>query len=137
MRLANHRGKSNRDGATTVEFALVAPVVLLLFFALVELMIFNTAVHAMNHAAYEAARSGMLPGATKADCEEKAKSLIGRIGYENLKVEVSPDDLSEATEVTVKVSLAASDVGLATSFVVKHNELSQSVTLKTANLDFD
>lgn len=127
-----NRSKSagSRTGAATVEFAFVAPIVLVLFFGLIEMMTCNTAIHAMNHAAYEGARQGMLPGATEEKVRTRAQQLVQRLGYEQLNVTVEPSNLQDANEVTVTVKLSANEVGLATSYFVKNNELTQTVTLR-------
>lgn len=119
-----------REGATSVEFALVAPIVLMLFFGLVELMTCNTAIHCLNHAAYEAARQGMLPGATVSQCEERARQLVQRMGYEKVEVAISPAPIGDSDVVTATVTLNAGEVGLATGFFVKDRQLSQEVTLR-------
>jgi len=61
-----------RRGAVTVEFALVVPVILLLFFAALELASMNYARHTIGFAAYEGARRVAIPGGTAADATAEA-----------------------------------------------------------------
>ena len=49
----------DKNGATLVEFALVAPIFLLIFFAIIELSLFMFASAVIEHAATSAARLGI------------------------------------------------------------------------------
>ena len=52
---------SNRRGALTVEVAICLPLLLITLFGLYELSRANMIRHAVESAAYEGARSGILP----------------------------------------------------------------------------
>lgn len=119
-----------RHGQTSVEFALVAPFIFVMFFGLLELMTYNTANHAANHAAYEAAREGTLPGATPAKCVARARHLVGRLGYDTVEVTVTPSDLSDADSVNVVVSIDANEIGLGSGFFLQDARLESAVQIR-------
>ena len=51
-----------RRGTATVEFAIVAPVLLLILIAVLEFWRINTMRHVAHQAAYQASRQGVIPG---------------------------------------------------------------------------
>ena len=55
--------KSSRSGAVLVEFALVLPVIMFTFACMVEISRVMLLQHTADTAAYEGARSAMVPGA--------------------------------------------------------------------------
>ncbi len=57
---------SRRKGAMTVEFAIVAPLIFLLFLGGLELTALNFARQTLGNASYEAARKMIIPGGTAA-----------------------------------------------------------------------
>ena len=58
------RRARGRRGATLVEFAFVAPVFFLILLASIEFSRLNMMRHTAAHAAYEGARTALVPGAT-------------------------------------------------------------------------
>ena len=99
-----------RKGAHAVEFAVVLPIMLLLFVAGIEFARMNMLRHLAENASYEAARHIMVPGATVAEAEAKASSILGVMGVSGLNVTVAPNPVLESTEkVSVTVSFPAND----------------------------
>ncbi len=93
-----------RRGAVTVEFALVAPITFLLIFGLIEFSRVSTIRHSVDNAAYEAARVGIIPGATNTDVHDAASQSLSDTGLIPSMVTVSPFPLNDdSTEVTVTV----------------------------------
>lgn len=88
-----------RSGATTVEFALTAPLLFLLFFAGIEFSRANMLLHTAAIAATEGARRGIISGATADECQQAAVNELGTIGVRNAKVIVSPSTINDDTEM--------------------------------------
>ncbi len=119
-----------RRGVTAVEFALTAPVLFLLIMTSVEFARMNTIRHTADNAAYEAARRGVVPGATAVDVETVARRVMGYVGASGFPVTVSPETIDTETEtITVTVSVAANDNGyIAPRFF--HNKTITSFTIR-------
>ncbi len=98
--------RRRRRGATAVEFAITAPILLLFVFASFEfsrvMMLRNT----VENAACEGARRGIVPGATALACEQSAQQLLDIVGVDNATVDAAPDPiLPDSEEVTVDVTV--------------------------------
>ncbi len=110
------KSRTDRRGATTVEFALTASIVFLLFFGLVEFARFHAVRHSLDQAAYEGARAGIVPGATAAQVRARAESVLRATGIRNETITVLPADFSSnAPEVTVTVESSYADNSWAAS----------------------
>jgi len=94
-----------RRGAVTVEFALVVPIILLLFFAALELASMNFARHTIGFAAYEGARKVAIPGGTALNATNEAMRQMGLVGL-GTGAQISVTQTS--TEATVRVQLPSS-----------------------------
>ena len=92
----------DRGGTLAVEFALVAPIIFLLFFAGLEMTSLNLMRHTAGNASYEAARKAIVPGATAADAEQEAMRLLQSVGAVNqVKIDVQDD----GNKVTVSIEI--------------------------------
>ena len=69
-----------RRGAAAVEFAVTAPILFMLLFGALELGRMNMIRQTANNAAYEAARTCIVPGATNAEGVAAAKAVLASIG---------------------------------------------------------
>ena len=99
----------NRRGASTVEFAMTLPVLLLLMFGGYELSRANMIMHTCEAAAYEGARVGIVPGVSSTEVQDVTNAVLSTVGVKNAGVSVQPSDLSVPTDtvaVTVQVSFA-------------------------------
>lgn len=101
---------SNRDGASAVEFAMVAPVFLLIVFSCMEFTRLSMIRNMVQEAAYYSARDAMVPGATTEECEASANRILSRLGNKTATVTINDgqgiDDQSDEVRVTVTVPLA-------------------------------
>lgn len=96
--------RSRRYGATTVEFALVAPIVFLLFLGAIELTRLNFLRHTAANAAYEAARASIVPGSNIEDGIDEAMQLLTIAGAaQNSTVNVIGAPEAVTAVVTVPV----------------------------------
>jgi Flp pilus assembly protein TadG len=98
--------RHQRFGATTVEFALVIPIIFATFFAAFEFCKLAMLRHTLDNAVYEASRQSILPGADAKTISAKAKQVLVSMGIVDAVVTVSPTVIDESTKnVTVKVSI--------------------------------
>jgi Flp pilus assembly protein TadG len=91
-----------RRGATTVEFAIVAPIFFLLMLASFEFSRLNVIRHTADNAAYEAARHAMVPGATASEAVTKANTILRTIGARGARITINPTTLGPDVD-TVRV----------------------------------
>ncbi|MFO1062820.1 MAG: TadE family protein [Pirellulales bacterium] len=99
-----------RQGATLVEFAVTLPIVLLFFAFMTEISRVMMLQHTADTAAYEGARSIIVPGASPLDGYTAADELLKAAEIRSAGITVSPDSISETTPiVTVSVEIPISD----------------------------
>ena len=107
------RNISSRQGATAVEFALVAPILFLIIFACIEFARMMMTVAMIEQSAFEAARHVAVLGSTTAEGEEIVRQELGILGIDNATIRVvgllggaeqaSIDDDTEQISVNVVV----------------------------------
>ena len=82
------------------------PTFLLTIFACFELSRYAYVRQAIDNTAYEAAREGILTGATREDVENRAETLLAGYGLMSTTVQVTPQTIDRSTmEVSVDVSI--------------------------------
>lgn len=107
------KAHDERRGAALVEFALVAPVFLLLLIGSIE---FGRAImvqEALTNASREGARVGVLDGATTSDVTTAVNTYLSGMSISGATTSVSPTDpgtTANGTQVTVLVSIPYSTV---------------------------
>ena len=115
-----------------VEFAIAAPIFLLFLMAAFEFGWLNVMRHTADNAAYEAARSAIVPGATSAEAMTKANSILNVVGARGAKVTITPATITNATtQVTVAVDLPISNNALITPRFTGKTVLHSVSTLRT------
>jgi Flp pilus assembly protein TadG len=124
--------RHSRRGATLVEFALTVPIFLLFLMAAFEFGWMNVLRHTADNAAYEAARTAMVPGATAAEAVAKATNLLSVVGARGASVTVTPSILTSATDqVTVDIAIPMNRNGLVVPRFAKGKSIRASSTLRT------
>ncbi len=99
-----------RKGAFTVEFALVSSIFFMVLTASFEFSRIYYARHCLDQASYEAARVGIVQGATAAEVENRARGILAAAGVKPLSVTVNPSVFTETTQtVTVTVTCNVTD----------------------------
>ena len=104
----------HRSGAAVVEMALVAPVVILLIFGIVEfsrLLILDASI---DQIAYESCRAGIAFGASHEDVEEIVDDFLASNRIFNATTEITPaviDDDTAQVRVEITVPLAQNSWG--------------------------
>ena len=97
----------HRSGTAIVEFAVVAPLIFLLFLGGLELTALNFARQTAGNASYEAARKMIIPGGTAAQAQYEGLRQMNIVGLgSGATVTVT----STTTSVTATVSVPASSV---------------------------
>ncbi len=123
---------SPRRGVAAVEFALCAPIFFLILFAAFEFTWTNVLRHTADNAAYEAARRGMLPGATAADAQREANRLLRIVGTRGAKVTVEPNTIDVSTsQVRVRVEVPMNANGIVVPRFMKNKSLVSTSTMRT------
>ena len=82
------KSKSDRCGAAAVEFAVVAPVLVLLTFSMMEGSRFLQATDAAQGAAREASRAAAIFGPNCPSCQEIAEKFMNNSGFPSDNIEV-------------------------------------------------
>lgn len=96
-----------RRGVLTVEFAVVAPLIFLLFLGGLELSALNFARQTAGNASYEAARKLIIPGGTAAQAQAEGLRQMTIVG---LGTGASVAVTQTSTSVTATVSVPAKNV---------------------------
>lgn len=126
------KSSEQRRGATAVEFAIVAPIFIVLLVTSIEFSKLNVMRHTGDHAAYEAARHAMVPGATSAEAIAKASNLMNAVGTNGATVTITPATiLPETEEVTVSVDVPMDQNGWILPKFIGSRTLHSESTLKT------
>jgi Flp pilus assembly protein TadG len=121
-----------RRGATVVEFAIAAPVFFLFLLAAFEFGWMNVVRHTADNAAYEAARTVMVPGATAKEARTEATNLLNIVGARDAKITVTPSVLTPDTDqVTVNITIPMNRNGLIVPRFTKGKSIQASSTLRT------
>ena len=107
------RKTGNRRGAAAVEMAIVAPVLFLLLFGIIEFGRVMLAMNVMINSSREAARLAIIDGATETQVRELAERYARAGSVNGCTVTVSPDDhftTNSDAPVTVTVSISFNDI---------------------------
>ena len=106
----------NRLGIAAVEMAMVAPLLLLLIFMMVEASRFLTALHATAGAAREVARLVAVADVDQATAEQHARDVMEHSLFrsDTVQVEITdePSSVTGFNLITVEVSIDFADVSV-------------------------
>lgn len=91
--MGNDRDRTARQGAVSIEMAIVAPVLILILFSIMEFGHVYMTINLLNGAAEKAARSGITDGATSAEVIERARTILAS-ALPNGTVAISVKDAS-------------------------------------------
>lgn len=105
-RKVSRRVRDTRRGGLTIEFALTIGLAFFFFFAAMEFSRVAQLRHTVDHATYEACRSGVIPGATAAEVEARARQVMGTAFARNFTVQVQPNPIrSDSAKISVTVGV--------------------------------
>lgn len=95
-----------RFGGVAVEFAMVAPIFFLVLFGGIEFASIHVTQCAIENAAFEGVRHGIVPGATADGCKERAEAILDATRIKVYDVTVVPGIIEPSTpEVSVTVTV--------------------------------
>lgn len=102
----------SRAGTTTVEFAMVVPILFVILLASVEFARANQVANAVSYASYMGCRQAIIPGGTASGASTAANEVLSSNLISQGTVTVSPASISDSTTtVSVTVSVPMSSVG--------------------------
>ena len=115
---AKRRGRL-MSGAAVVEFASIAPLMLLFTFGLIEVGRISMVKQTATHATREGARIAVRPTAVTVDVSERVEAELALLNIQGAVVETVPASIETAppgSEVTVRVRLDLSEVSWVPSY---------------------
>jgi Flp pilus assembly protein TadG len=99
-------------GATTVEFAIVVPIIFTLFMGTVEMTRLNFIRHSAANAAYEGARRAIVPGSRSSDARDEAERLLTAVGVaKGANINVATTNTTTTVTVTIPVNQNSWGIG--------------------------
>ena len=102
----HRRPAATRRGVAAVEFAIVAPLLFLFFFAAFEFCRVAMIRHTVDNAVYEGCRAGIIPGATAADVQRETQRVMASLAVNNINLSVSPPEIrQDSPTVTVRLEV--------------------------------
>jgi Flp pilus assembly protein TadG len=110
---ASDRGPFRRRGAAIAEFAVVVPVLILLFFGLLEFGRMMMVEQILTNAAREGCRKAVLPGTTSDDVTTVVNNYLSNSGISGANtptVTPAPDSANAGDAITVTVSINFNNV---------------------------
>ena len=106
-------GRQRRRGAALVEFAVIAPLLFMLVFGMIEFGRLMMVEQILTNASREGARRGILEAATSAEVQTLVEDYLKNTSISGATVTVSPSSLSQVgfgEPVTVTVSVPYNQV---------------------------
>lgn len=127
------RGRKTQ-AAAAVEFAICAPLLFMVAWGCIELTRFNLMKNVTYHAAFEAARIGVKPGATVQEVIAEANYQMKYVCNE-CEVLVTPDTIDQNTdEINVTVRVDIREQGLVIPQYFSDPILEAAFTIKRDNV---
>ena len=125
------RLRRGRSGVVTVEFAICAPILFLIFFAALEFGRVNMIRQSVENAVYEGSRRGIVPGATADDCRTAARNVLNTISVNGGTIDVAPPVITQDTsQVTVTVSVPVNSNSWVAPLFFDGKTITNSMTLR-------
>jgi Flp pilus assembly protein TadG len=135
MRVRN--APRNRSGASAVEMAFVAPIIVTMLLGQIETARLGMAAQLLTTAAREGCRVAVIPGSTQTDVQNRVNSVLAGSGISVGTVNPTPSNwatVSGGTAVTVSFSVPYKNLSwLGTPFFLKTANVSASATLSSEN----
>ncbi len=119
-----------RQGATMLEFAVVAPILFLCFFAAFEFCRVAMIKHTADNAVYEGCRKAIIPGGTSREATNETRRIMNTLGVTDFKITVSPQTIRPTTrQVTVRIEVPLSSNSFVPNQFVTGDEIVRELTL--------
>jgi len=123
-----------RTGATVVEFAIVANVMMIIILTCMEFARLNMTRNLAQDAAYFAARHALVPGATAAEAEAEADRIMSSMLNTGYTVTVS-ELAADAEEIVVTVDVDLTAVALFAPYFLPDTTISTTARMRTERYD--
>jgi Flp pilus assembly protein TadG len=124
------RNSPQRWGATAVEFAIVANVLMIMILTCMEFARMNMARNLMQDAAYFGARHAVVPGATADEAIDAADTIMSSMLTNGYTISVSDLD-EDATEIDVTVEVDLGAVALFAPYFLPETTISTTANMRT------
>lgn len=125
LRAPHAANRRRRHGAVTVEFALTAPILLLIFVGSIEFGRAHMVRHTVQNAVYEGARAGLVPRTTDEEIREATRRVLLASGIRSGAVTV----LQTEDQVTVRCEVPFKEESWVSPFFFSDMLLSSVITL--------
>lgn len=126
--------KSDRRGATAVEFAVIAQVLFACVFAAFEFSRLHVMRNLAQDAAYFTARNAMVPGATDTEAKAHAEEILSMIGTKGAIITINDENpiSDESLEVNVEIKIPVAENAIfVTGFIPHGDYIITSATMRT------
>ncbi|MCE9606941.1 MAG: pilus assembly protein [Planctomycetia bacterium] len=124
------RRKRHRKATTTVEFAIVCPLLFTLFCGAIEFARCNQIVNAVALSSYQGCRRAIVPGATAANTTAAVNTVLSANLITGGTVTINPTTITNATTtVTVTVSVNLTNNAWITPKFTSAGTITRSCTL--------
>ena len=136
MTIKNHKFRNlklDRTGAALVEFAIVAPIFLLIVFASIEIIQLNMIKKLVQEAAYFSARDAMVPGASIEEAEATATQILGYMNTQGAEISINNGGVlnESSNSVTVKITVPIAENSFLIPRFSGNMEFSSTATMGT------
>ena len=124
---------ARRSAAAAVEFALVAPLLVLLVLCMIEFGRMLMVQQILTNGAREGARKAVLPGATDAQVQTTIDNYMSAASISGFSRSVSPstDSATGGTSITITVTVPYSNVTwLPVAQILKNTTLTSTVVMR-------
>jgi Flp pilus assembly protein TadG len=119
-----------RRGATTVELAIVCPILFAFFCGAIEFARANQIMNAVALSSYQGCRRAIVPGATATNTTAAVNTVLTANMVSGATITINPTTITNATdEVTVTVSVNLSTNAWITPTFTKNKSITRSCTL--------
>ena len=125
--------RRRRDGAAIVEFAVVAPVLILILFGMIECGRMIMVQQSLATAAREGARAASLPGVTRSEARQVAEKFLIDVGVRGATVKVRQNaaSVTHGEPFTVSISVPFKKVSwLRSPLFLGQSTLRSSATMR-------
>lgn len=102
----NRKQRGERNGVAALEMAVCLPVLFLIFFGSIDLIRYNLLRNIVAHATYEAARTGIVEGATVEEVTATVATELAPFGKDlEYELEMTPNALPDEDEGSITITL--------------------------------
>jgi Flp pilus assembly protein TadG len=126
--------RPQRAGASVVEFAVVANILILMILTCMEFARMNMVRNLAQDAAYFAARHAMVPGATTSEAIQEADRIMSAMVTNGYTVDVTALD-SETEDIRVTVSVDLTAVALFAPYFLPDTNITTVAHMRTELYD--